>query len=305
MDQRPLRPLKLPTAKVIADSICPEAPVPRRLTTLEVIMPRFILAEFNTHRVFSRNSASSRAIPVKTQLDRVKNDPFIPLELAANKAGMQAGEKLDTDIAELAVGHWLVACDDALAVAERLLVLGVHKQWTNRLLEPFMWHTVIVTATEWDGFWAQRLSPLAQPEMRLTAEAMKRAYDESRPAVITSQQCHLPYVTEDDRLVYRTDHINLVKLSVARCARVSYLTHDGRLDRDADLDLFKRLLEAKPPHWSPMEHVAYPATVVDLAEPEVAARQRNFRGWIQLRGEVEDLGGLATQVYPESSDDRT
>lgn len=263
----------VPNATVIADSVSPAGV---RLTTIEVTLHRFVLAELNTHRVFSRNSASSRAIPVKKQLARVVDDPALPVEFGANQRGMQAGEPLTGDDHDAALAAWLEARDHAVAAVEQLQELGVHKQVTNRILEPFMWHTVIVTATEWDGFWEQRCSPLAQPEIRVAAEAMLAAYDASTPAEVGMGQWHTPYLRDEDGDL---DDETARQVSAARCARVSYLTHDGQRDIDKDLELYERLVTARPPHWSPLEHVATPA-----AEGEQTLG--NLRAWRQLRHEV-------------------
>ena len=260
-----------PSARVVADSLSPDGV---RLTTLEVTLHRFVLAELNTHRVFSRNSASSRAIPVPKQVARVVDDPATPVEFGANQRGMQAAAPLEGVAAEQALAHWLAARDAAVEAAEALRELGVHKQVTNRLLEPFMWHTVIVSSTAWDGFWEQRCSPLAQPEIRVAAEAMRAVFDASTPDPVGPDGWHLPYVdAEHDADL---DDEQRTQVSAARCARVSYLTHDGLRDVAKDLELYERLVTARPPHWSPLEHVATPAA-------PGAAVPGNFDGWQQLR----------------------
>ena len=253
-----------PSARVIADSVSPQG---NRLTTLEVKLHRFVLSELNTHRAFSRNSASSRAIPVTRSLTMIAEEPAVPLRWPSAQKGMQGGP----EIAATATARdiWLSARDDAVCAAERLLDLGVHKSVVNRLLEPYLPHTVVISATDWDGFWDQRCSPLAQPEIRAAAEAMRDAYVTSRPAEVGDGEWHLPYIRDSERRL--DDHI-VRRVSAARCARTSYLTHDGRRDLDADLNLFDRLLEADPPHASPLEH---PATPGD--------GPGNFTGWKQLR----------------------
>lgn len=263
-----------PRAEVICDSVSPSGV---RLTTIEVTLHRFVLAELNTHRVFSRNSASSRAIPVQRQLDAVLDNPAVPLEFGSNQRGMQAGPPLTGEDHERALAAWLGARDAAVASARNLLDLGVHKQVANRILEPFIWHTVIVTATEWDGFWQQRCSPLAQPEIRAAADAMRAAYDGSTPTEVGDDDWHTPYVRDDETDL---DVETRKRISAARCARVSYLTHDGRRDLSADEELYDRLVTAEPPHWSPLEHVATPA-----GEGAVPG---NFRGWRQLRHVIEE-----------------
>lgn len=265
-------------AKVIADSVSPEG---HRLTTMEVRFHRFVLAEFNTHRVFSRNSASSRAIPFAKQVERVMTDPAVPVVWASEQRGMQGGDELSEDTRRVASNQWLIARDAAVSNAKELDRFGVHKSIVNRLLEPFMWHTVIVSATEWDGFWAQRCSPLAQPEIRVAAEAMCVAYYGSTPDKLEYGEWHLPYVSTHEYLSLDIETVR--RISVARCARVSYLTHDGKRDIQADLDLYNKLVTADPMHASPLEHVATPSEWDDCLTPEPG----NFTGWLQLRHFVE------------------
>lgn len=271
----------LVSAKVICDSIPTYATSIshrryKRLTTLEVTMHRFILAEFNTHRVFSRNSASSRAIPVQKIIQRITDAPAIPVHWGLNQKGMRADQELSTADAARAQGLWLEARDNAINSVRELIALGVHKQVANRLLEPFMYHVAVVTATEWENFFAQRIHPDAQPEMQLLASKIKEAYDASTPVVLEPWEYHLPYITSADLEVYsKSDHI-LCKLSAARCARTSYLTHDGVRDTSADVDLFNRLRNQKPPHASPFEHVARPR---DPGESKTG----NLVGWKQYR----------------------
>lgn len=140
-------------AEIVADS---KNEFGNRITTMVVTFPRIILAEFNTHRMFSRNSASSRAIPFEKMVESVKNNPFIPIAWQADHKGMQGTEYvLDRD-AEVSKSAWLVARDRAITQAEHLRERNVTKQLANRLLEPFMYHTCIVTATEWENFFALR-----------------------------------------------------------------------------------------------------------------------------------------------------
>ena len=143
------------SAKVLADSISPDGV---RLTTMEVTFPRIVLAEFNTHRMFSRNSASSRAIPVEKMIQRVLDDPFSPVWWGKNQSGMQAAEELSGEALRLARQHWLDARDFAISCVRLFQApeISLHKQIANRLLEPFLWHTVVVTATEWENFFALR-----------------------------------------------------------------------------------------------------------------------------------------------------
>lgn len=243
-------------AKVIVDSISRGV----RLTTLEVTFPRFVLAEFNTHRVFSRNSASSRAIPVERRLRMLEDDPFVPAAFALNKRGMQAGDELDERDNSKAQHVWVKMMRAAISGSEELLNAGVHKQWANRLTEPFAWHTVVVTSTEWENFFSLRCSAHAQPEMRTAAEMMRDAMRASTPVEKLPGAWHLPYVegVDDHAFDARADRAaQQAKVSTARCARVSYLTHDGKRNVEADIDLYERLISAR--HMSPFEHPAQAA----------------------------------------------
>jgi thymidylate synthase ThyX len=261
-------------ARVLLDSVSPAG---IRLTTLEVTFPRFVLAEFNTHRSFSRNSASSRAIPTAKLIERVERDPVTPLEWGRNKAGMSASDVLALDQADAARAIWLRARDGAVAAAKALMELNVHKQELNRLLEPFLWHTVIVTATEWSNFFELRCAANAQPEIRAAAIAMGDAIRGSIPRAIVHGQWHMPLLVPDEAALA----IEVQKrVSVARCARVSYLTHGGTREIEKDLELYERLRVDR--HLSPFEHVATPA--------RDAGFYANFRGWLQMRREIEDEG---------------
>lgn len=267
-------------ARVIADSVSRAGD---RITTMEVQCHRFVLAEFNTHRAFSRNSASSRAIPFEKQLERMEDLGIaFPLSWPKEKRGMQGGEEFELKEAAFMYQAW-----DSVArvVAQAALTLhsaGLHKSVVNRLLEPFMWHKIIVTATEWDNFFYQRCSPLAQPEIRVLAEFMQEALEESVPTLLESDNWHLPYLTNEDKMDIAKDaglhgfNGRATQISSARCARVSYLTHEGIRSHAKDLDLYSDLRGATPPHWSPMEHPARPA--------KPGENTGNFQGWTQLRG---------------------
>jgi hypothetical protein len=239
-------------------------------------MHRFVLAEFNTHRAFSRNSASSRAIPIKKRIAAIRDDLAYPVEWGSNQRGMQAGHILNELATSSSRSVWKAASEVAISGAEALNTFGVHKQIVNRLLEPFLWHTVIVSSTEWDNFFKQRCSSLAQPEIRVVAEAMRDALNESTPNRLEVGQWHTPYIQPDECNLRAYDRI---KISAARCARVSYLTHDGRRDHDLDFDLYEKLVEADPPHWSPLEHVATPLSNLEDDPSWVG----NFEGWAQWR----------------------
>lgn len=238
-------------AEVILDSISPQGV---RLTTMTLRFPRILLAEVNTHRKLSRSSESSRAIPVSRRIQRVIDEPFIPEAFSKNKRGMSADTDVDEATNALCTAAWLRARDAAVAAAQDLVDSGVHKQHANRLLEPFTWHTAIVSSTSWDNFWGRRaLTTKAQPEMIRIARMAYVAYKHSTPTHRGRGEWHLPYVTGYESM----DDLEIedwVKVSVGRCARVSYLTHDGRRAPSEDMRLCDDLLADG--HMSPFEHVA-------------------------------------------------
>lgn len=290
-------------AKVIADSVGSDG---TRLTTIEGRFHRFVLAEANTHRVISKNSASSRAIPLGKQIAKIKEDLAYPDAWPVEQRGMQGGDEIE-DVRQ-AETWWNAAALGAIDQAQGFAALGVHKSVVNRLLEPFMWHTVVFTATAWTNFFDQRCSSLAQPEIRVFAEACLQAMEESEPRELEEGDWHLPYVDEGEI----KDIGVAVKASTARCARVSYETQDGERSAAKDLLLYERLVGAEPPHWSPLEHVAtpWPANRQDpgtspwfvplgsdkMTRPEIGHLPNvgNLLGWRSLRTEVEVQQGVTT-----------
>lgn len=261
-------------AKIIAHSRTPEG---AEVVTMEVEIHRFVLAEFNTHRVFSRNSASSRAIPFGKMMKRVMDRPALPLSWPSEKPGMQGGDELSADDTMSCQDAWLHARDNAVRMANLMHEYGLHKSVCNRLLEPFMWHTVIVTSTEWGNFFEQRCSPLAQPEIRAAAEAMHAALADSEPHDLEPDGWHAPYLQPGEIFGSLGE---MLKVSAARCARVSYLNHDGQRSLEDDLQLFDKLQTQK--HWSPLEHVC-----VSNGFDPFLSRFGNLRGYLQLRHILE------------------
>lgn len=281
-------------AQIHADSLSPDGV---RLTTMEITFPRYILAEMNTHRMLSKSSASSRAIPVDKMLKRVMDDPYVPTVWGKNQKGMQAEVEVDAETAEKAKMNWLELRSEAVWKATRLLELGIHKQITNRLLEPWLWHTCIVTGTEWSNFFHLRNNPAASPDFQTIAAMMQELYEELEPEKVDYDDWHMPLVGPEDYdaaweqgLAQKAGDSEaltqlLVKVSVARCARVSYLTHDGKRDLQADLDLHDRLLESG--HCSPFEHAARPMTDDDVKSLDVhVARVTGFTDTEAYRGPV-------------------
>ena len=263
-------------ARVIADSVNPDDD---RLTTIEATFNRFILAEVNTHRMLSRNSASSRAIPVTKIMSQVFRNPAVPVAWGKNQKGMQARAELSGWRRAVARRLFLWARYPALVFAWLLTKVGLHKQITNRILEPWMWHTAIISSTEWENLFIQRCSPDAQPEFRELAECMRRARAHSHPRYLEWGEWHTPYVNADDIPVRmeRADCgtndpiLTYPKVSSACCARVSYVRQGNRKSDEEDIAFADKL--ATDRHFSPLEH------------PAKATRGRwgNFDGWRQLR----------------------
>lgn len=242
-------------AEIVCDSVHQT-----RLTTMVLTYPRFIHSEFMTHRMFSRNAASSRAIPIARMLMEVEECPVIPIHWGRNVAGMQAPQELSEQTKEDCKDEWLNARDKAVSAVERLSRMNLHKQVANRLLEPWMWIRVIVTGSEkaWANFFALRCHAAAEPHMQKIAFMAREQYmsPHMRNMIRRLQvgEWHLPLIGfAGDEDIADDD---LPKVSAGRCARVSYLTHDGRRDVEEDLKLFRKLSESQPMHASPLEHQA-------------------------------------------------
>lgn len=262
-------------AKILADStsfgICDKS---SRIITTQLTFPRCILAEFNTHKSIARNAASSRAIPVSKMIDDVKNNPFIPIHWGKNQKGMQASEVLDESEAQFCENLWLEARDNAVDTVTQMIEVGLHKQIANRLLEPWLWVTVIATGNmaAWNNFLALRAHKDAEPHMQKIAYLLKEEIIKSTTNNLAPWQWHLPLIgfPGDEELLLEEK----VKVSVGRVARVSYLTHDGIRDPKADVELHDRLIGSG--HFSPTEHVAMASIYPDKGGNLGA-------GWTQYR----------------------
>lgn len=280
------------TAKVIADSISSTTGV--RLITFELESARMIHAEFMTHRVFSRNAASTRAIPVKTMIAKVWDEPFMPVWWGKNQPGMQAKEELSGFRLWLAKKAW-VTCSKLACISSYILSkIGLHKQIAGRVIEPFSMIKVVMSSTELDNWYALRDHPDAQPEIWELAKAMKEAQDQSTPKKLFPGQWHLPYVrtvetgdsaTTVKQYYYDEDgnEITLaqaIRISTSCCAQVSYRKNDPSPEK-AD-SIYDRLINSNPPHMSPAEHQATPDFSRDSNK-----FIRNFRGWVQQRAHLE------------------
>ena len=271
------------SAKVLADSVHTLGARPQRITTFELRYQRFVHSEVLTHRQFSRNAASSRAIPVLTMIGNIEREPALPVYYGKNCRGMQAHEEMTEAEREEARRDWLEECSLACARARRRAEKGWHKQLANRPLEAWQEITVILTATDWASWYALRRHPAAQPEVQALSEAMWHAHKASTPVDRTHlkgiNRWHLPLVSDTERYSLMSAAL---KVCVGRCARVSLLTHDGRRDFGADVGLHDQLVGDK--HWSPFEHAALP-----FRQPWwkrwVGHNDRvgNFNGWLQYR----------------------
>ena len=291
------------TSKIICDSVSKDN---IRVITLETNAPKFIDAQFCKHRMMSSNSSSSRAIPTHKLIALVRNDPFVPVSWRANERGMQGYKPLPSHIATAARIEWIRSANNAASVAESMLKQGVHKQTTNRVLEPYLFQKKVVTATmnEYTNFFALRLSEDSQPEIQELARTMYKAIEDSTPEVLKYEGWHLPYVPKYDmegNPSFYKDPTLAIKCSVARCARVSYNKHDGTEPNvQQDLALYKKLLDSK--HLSCFEHqltpmasidapldcnsVAYPDTWqkgVTSMSSEEELYSANMKGWLQYR----------------------
>ena len=250
-------------ATVICDSISEQG---IRLTTFEIEYPRIVMSEFNTMRAISKNSSSSRAIPVSKMLEHTKNINLKPIYFGSNKSGMQAGDELVGEDLEYAHAVWDSALASAIGQAELLDDCGVAKEVTNRLVEPFQLVKVVCTATDWENFFNLRLHPDSDPNICMLAYKMYKAMEESKPYELKEGEYHLPYVNVGwngkGEMCYFDEDFNSVeleqaiKLSAASCASVSYRTEGMTLEK-AD-KIFDMLIKAEVIHASPFEHLATP-----------------------------------------------
>lgn len=249
-------------AKILADStsfgVCDHT---SRIITAQLTFPRCILAEFNTHKSIARNAASSRAIPISKMMKDVQERPFVPIHWGKNQKGMQAYEELDSNSITKCASIWLDARDRALEYVEQLTKVGLHKQIANRLLEPWMWVTVIATGnmSAWSNFLNLRAHEAAEPHMQRIAYLFKDEIITSQTNTLIPGQWHLPLIGFPGDEDLNTE--DKIKVSTGRVGRVSYLTHDGIRDPSADIELHDRLINSG--HFSPTEHVAMASTQID------------------------------------------
>lgn len=266
------------SAKVLSDSSYNGA----RCVTIECEYPRQILAEVNTHRVFSRNTASSRAIPLETNIKLIEVNPVIPI-WTGNQPGM-TGTSVDKETRIKADRIWLKAKDAMIQYARELAAIGIHKQNMNRLLEPFATVKSVITSTDWDNFFNLRIAEDAQPEFQELAVCIKDAIDKSTPVEINEYTVHTPYMNDGHSNI---NDVDAILGSVACCAQVSYRKLDtgkAALDR-----IITCLTSNGRIHASPFEHVCVCGS----------NGKGNLEGFSQLRHGVERIiktGGHLTQI---------
>lgn len=299
-------PKDLITARILADSISPDGV---RMTTMEIEYPRFILAELNTHRMLSKNSASSRAIPVKTMHEHIRANTAGPVYWGINQPGMKAREELTGADLSWAKYLWNKARDIAIGYSADLADLNIHKQITNRITEPWMTMKTVISGTEWANFWWLRDHPDAQPEIAELAKKMRVAYEASQPQLLNPGEWHVPYVlTNRDAStgvlhyldgsggVITADQARIISASC--CAQVSYRKNDDSYEKAQKV--FQMLIESEPAHASPVEHQATPMQEsyyetwyddpqylqqfgVTHMDNKLQLWSGNLRGWIQHR----------------------
>lgn len=283
-------------AKIITDSIHNR----NRITTFELEMPRWILAEFNTHRQLSRNTASSRAIPSATLIKMVEEEPATPVFWGKNQPGMKAHEELEGVQKHAAHAVWIEAAKSAanfVRVLTDKVGINLHKQTANRILENFTMVKTIATATEWENFFFLRNHPDAQPEFQILAGIMQRLYETSEPKVLREDEWHLPYIdTIEGKYYSEGTELSLedaIKVSVSCCCQVSYRKQDVSLEKAYKIyNMLNLGSKVNPPHASPTEHQAKPIKQTwEIGTTHVSKRgipwSGNFREWVQYRQLLE------------------
>jgi thymidylate synthase ThyX len=275
-------------------------PSGNRITTFVLEFPRWILAELNTHRTFSRNTASSRAIPVEKMIKMAQENPAMPVFWGKNQSGMQSNVELVGEELIRAKAAWLMARDSAVESAKELMACGMHKQYANRTIENFLYVKSILTGTDFENFLSLRAHEDTQPEFQDLAYKMLDLYQSNVPNKLKEDEWHIPFGDNLDHKriwkmvqesthektpygveVFNGTHFNdenlfretAIKISTARCARVSYLNFEGKDDYTKDIELHDILKNSG--HWSPFEHCA-----MALSTNEYSG---NFKGWKQYR----------------------
>jgi hypothetical protein len=269
--------------------------------------------------MFSKNAASSRAIPIEKMIDQIQENPAMPTHWGKNQAGMSANEELDnwqqkeredglirTDMGQ-AKNIWIDARDSSIKFVQQLNDIGLHKQIANRILEPWFHIRIILSGTDFENFFALRVHKDAHPDLQKLAGLMLDQYNASEPTSIKAGGWHIPFgdKIDEEKLMLAINNMNIdyhwalgntnlviekykEKIAIARCARISYLNYEGKDDYEADIKLCDRLFKNTPKHLSPTEHVA--------ESQDNNERIGNFCGWKQYRYFFPDQNLLDSRV---------
>ena len=282
------------SATIIADSINADG---NRLTTFELVYQRFIHSELMTHRMLSKNAASSRAIPISKMLELIDESPAMPVFWGKNQPGMSAKEELSEHDIAAAKTLWYEGTRHAIETVQQLNVIGLHKQIANRISEPWQMMKSVVSGTEWANILWLRNHDAAQPEFHELARCIQEEFDASVPQLLAPGQWHLPYIKSILVGNFGQEFENGVtleqaqKISASCCAQVSYRKLDDSIEKA--LDIYEKLVGMDRQHASPFEHLGTPMeSHQSWSVPQAGITHRdikskfwsaNFQGWIQYR----------------------
>lgn len=244
-------------AQILAHSINPQG-IP--LTSWLLQYNKSVHAELMTHRVFSRNAMSSRAVPTKESIRLITENPALPVRWGGHQKGMQQGEELTGEILAEAKHLDKHLREWALAVAAKADDLGVHKSIVNRWIDPWAHIQTIVTMTNPANWFALRAHSAAEPIVQVLAYRMLNEYIHTTPNFLDFGEWHIPFMDDQTRDLSIE---NKLRVATARCCWVSYGKPMKALTTLEDA--FHRHDECiRAPHWSPLEHMAQ---VIDDKRP--------------------------------------
>lgn len=297
---------------VIAHSISKKG---KEILTYELVYPRAVHSELAVHRMLSKNSASSRAIPIPRVIEMVRNNPAMLSRYGSNQAGMQdKGFEHDEPVVFQGKSYtireaWKLGAEFMCDLAESIHEAGYHKQVGNRLLEPFQWMKVVLTGTEFANFFWLRDHEAADPTIAELARKMLEAKQRSSPVLLGDDDWHVPYFENGYWIAERVGMAGLtvnssgitlqeaLDISTSCCAQVSYRKLDKSQEK-ADTVISRLNLDGKhpedPAHASPTEHQATPMTGDTMIfngfptgytsyHKDLGMMSGNLAGWIQYR----------------------
>lgn len=268
--------------EVILASAPRHSPYHKTLFTVRLRYPRPLHGEVMTHRKFGRNARSSRAVPVKTMLKEVRTTPYVPWHWGLNQSGMQADQECD-ELVDMGLAWyssesqkvsneeaWVKAADFAAYTAEAFMEAGYHKQNPNRLLEPFSWIDTLITSSDWDNFLWLREHGAAEPHLQDLAALVHAALEKAVVQDLGYGEWHIPYITKSDWIAADTEAKPegmttddfLLRVSSARCARISYTPFNGNPSYERELERYDMLVTSDRVHASPTEHQASPDELI-------------------------------------------